>query len=84
MKVKSYSELKRKLSNFKGKDRVLADIKMLEKKDSRGMETLGSEKAVRDRLVTWWNEKGTKHDITYQRTSFVLMQELKKKLKRVV
>jgi hypothetical protein len=64
--------------------RVIRDIYMLERKDSKGMETMGSRKAVQERMVAWWNEKDKSHNITHQRTSYVLMQELKKKLKRVV
>jgi hypothetical protein len=64
--------------------RVVKDIYMLERKESKGMETLGSKDAVQERMVKWWDEKDTDHDITRQRTSYVLMQELKKKLKRVV
>jgi hypothetical protein len=74
----NYKELEKK------HPRVIGDIYILERNESRGMETLGSRKAVQERMVTWWNEKGMKADILNQRSSFVLMQELKKKLKRVI
>lgn len=74
----NYKELEKK------HPRVIGDIYILERNESRGMETLGSRKAVQERMVTWWNEKGMQANILNQRSSFVLMQELKKKLKRVI
>jgi hypothetical protein len=74
----NYKELEKK------HPRVIKDIYTLEREESKGMETLGSRKAVQERMVTWWNEKGMQANILNQRSSFVLMQELKKKLKRVI
>ena len=81
--IKSYSQLENKISSL-GMSGMLATIYDLEKRDSKGMITLGSKESIQNRLVDWFNEKETKHNIGYQRASFVLMQELKKKVKDVV
>lgn len=82
--MKSYYHLNKYLE-LKQKSYLLKTIFKLETEESGGSEShLGSRKEVRRRLVDWWNEKGAKHDITFQRPSFVLMQEMKKKLKDAI
>jgi hypothetical protein len=82
-KVTSYNDLESRLA-AKGKTGILHDIYFLERRDSGFSKTLAKPERVRERLVEWWNEPGTKADIGFQRPSFVLMQLLKRKLKRVV
>jgi hypothetical protein len=84
MKMKTYYHLGKYIAS-KEKSHLLKTIFKLETEESGGSKSnLGSRKEVRRRLVDWWNEKGTKSDISYQRPSFVLMQEMKKKLKDAV
>jgi hypothetical protein len=84
MEMKTYYHLNKYIAS-KEKSYLLKTIFNIETEESGGSKSyLGSKKEVRRRLVDWWNEKGTQHDISYQRPSFVLMQEMKKKLKGAV
>lgn len=81
--IKNYVELKKKVG-MEGGASALERIYEIEKRESKGLYTLGTKEAVQNRLVQWYNDKDMKHDVRYQRASFVLMQELKKKLKKVM
>lgn len=82
-KVTSYNDLESRLAS-KGKSNILHDVYFLERRDSGFSKTLAKPDRVRKRIVEWWNEPGSQFDIGYQRPSFVLLQLLKRKMKRVV
>ncbi|RLG45308.1 MAG: hypothetical protein DRN81_01955 [Thermoproteota archaeon] len=82
-RITKFNVLAEKLAS-NGAKRILDDIYYLERRDSNFSKTLAKPENVRGRLVDWWNEPGTESNVLMQRPSFVLMQLLKRKLKKIV
>lgn len=62
----------------KGLSRILDDIVELEFKESKHLDRTRDK--TRERVLLWWNEGAEASDITYQRSSYVLMHQLKSKM----
>lgn len=83
-KFKTYGQLEYFFSSrVSGGNRVLHEIYTLERDASKFSTELRRPSAVKKRILQWWNDKYNPNtDVLSHRSSYVLMQQLKKEIRK--